>query len=98
MGLSALLRASALITVSALCGQPVAPAAAEPVDVELVIAADASGSIDTAEGRFQRGGYAAAFQNPKVVTAIRSGARGRIAVLYFEWSGDQVQRFSPAGR
>ena len=51
MGLSALLRASALIAVSALCGQPVAPAA-EPVDVELVIAADASGSIDLAEGRF----------------------------------------------
>ena len=52
MGLSALLRASALIAVSALCGQPVTPAAAEPVDVELVIAADASGSIDLAEGRF----------------------------------------------
>ncbi len=85
-------RSLVLLTVSALFGLPVAPAAAVPVDVELIIAADASGSIDASEGHFQRGGYAAAFKNPKVVTAIRSGARGRIAVLYFEWSGDQVQR------
>ncbi len=89
MGISDLPRASALIAALAWCGQP---AAAEPVDVELIIAADASSSVDSEEGRFQRSGYAAAFQNPKVVTAIRSGARGRIAVLYFEWSGDEDKR------
>ena len=89
MGVSALPRALALIAIFAWCGQT---AAAEPVDVELIIAADASSSIDSKEGHFQRSGIAAAFQNPKVVTAIRSGARGRIAVIYFEWSGDEVKR------
>ena len=92
MGVTALIRASMLIAVSALCGQPVASAADEPVDLELIIAADASGSIDATEARFQRGGYGAAFQNSKVLTAIRSGAQGRIAVLYFEWSGEQPKR------
>ncbi len=89
MGVSDLPRVSALIAVFTWCGQP---AAAEPVDVELIIAADASSSVDSEEGRFQRSGYAAAFRNPKVVTAIRSGARGRIAVLYFEGSGDEDKR------
>lgn len=68
-----------------------APAARanDPVDLELVLAADASGSIDAAEIRFQREGYAAAITDPEILQAIRAGGYlGRIAVTYVEW-GDQ---------
>lgn len=61
------------------------PAAAEPVDLELVLLADASGSIDGAEIRFERGGWASALRDPKVLEAIGAGYHGRIAVTYVEW-------------
>jgi hypothetical protein len=61
-------------------------AAAEWVDVELVFAADGSGSIDPEEFALQRAGYAAAIQHPDVIAAIRAGARGAIAVAYLEWA------------
>ncbi len=60
--------------------------AAEEVDLELVLLADASGSIDEGELRFQREGYANALQHPSVLSAILSGARRRIAVTYVEWA------------
>ena len=43
--------------------------AAERVDLELVLLADGSRSIDDAEIRFQRQGYAAAFTHPEVLGA-----------------------------
>ena len=63
------------------------PAAAEPVDLELVLAADGSGSIDEVEMRLQRDGYAAAITDPAVLSTIRSGFLGAIAVAYVEWGG-----------
>lgn len=62
------------------------PAAAEDVDLELVLLADASGSIDMAEIRFQRQGYADAITDPAVLAAIANTAHGRIAVTYVEWA------------
>ena len=58
---------------------------AQTVDLELVFAADGSGSIDDDELRLQRDGYAAALSNPKVLEAIAGGQHGRIAVAYVEW-------------
>jgi Protein of unknown function (DUF1194) len=58
---------------------------AESVDLELVLLADASGSIDTAEIRFQRQGYAAAIAHPDVLWAIAQGYEQKIAVTYVEW-------------
>jgi hypothetical protein len=55
------------------------------VDLELVLLADASGSIDDAEIRFQRQGYAAAITHPEVLWAIAQGYDRRIAVTYVEW-------------
>jgi hypothetical protein len=55
------------------------------VDLELVLLADATGSIDDAEIRFQRQGYAAAITHPEVLNVIASTASGRIAVTYVEW-------------
>jgi hypothetical protein len=60
-------------------------ATAETVDLELVLLADASGSIDDAEIRFQRQGYAEAITHPEVLAAIASGFTQRIAVTYVEW-------------
>ncbi len=61
------------------------------VDLELVLLADSSGSIDTSEHRLQREGYAAALLHPQVLKAITSGARQRIAVTYVEWADDTSQ-------
>jgi len=58
---------------------------AEPVDLELVFAADGSGSIDNEELAFQRAGYAAAITDPVVLNAIRGGFHQKIAVAYVEW-------------
>ncbi len=59
--------------------------AAEKVDVELVLLADASGSIDDAEIQFQRRGYASAITDPAVIGAITQGYAQKIAVTYVEW-------------
>jgi Protein of unknown function (DUF1194) len=61
--------------------------AAEEVDVELVLAADGSGSIDDDELKLQRDGYADALASPEVLGAIARNAIGAIAVAYIEWGG-----------
>ena len=65
--------------------------AAEEVDLELVILADASRSIDNAEIRFQRQGYADAITHPDVLGAIEQGFRQKITVTYVEW-GDTTSQ------
>jgi hypothetical protein len=65
--------------------------AAERVDLELVLLADASGSIDDAEVHFQRQGYAAAITHPEVLGAIAQGYDQRIAVTYVEWGAVNSQ-------
>ena len=65
--------------------------AAEPVDLELVLAADASGSIDDGEIRLQREGYAAAITAGEILQAIGVGYLGRIAVTYVEWGAENSQ-------
>jgi hypothetical protein len=62
-------------------------AAAQSVDLELILAVDVSGSIDDEEAMLQRQGYIAAFRHPRVADAIRHGSLGRIAVAYYEWAG-----------
>jgi hypothetical protein len=62
------------------------------VDLELVLLADATGSIDDAEIRLQRQGYAEAMVDPQVLWAIdNGGAEGRIAVAYVEWAAVAAQ-------
>jgi hypothetical protein len=61
------------------------------VDLELVLAVDVSRSMDVDELEIQREGYVAAFRHPEVISAIRSGPLGRIAVAYVEWAGPQSQ-------
>jgi hypothetical protein len=75
-----------------LAGQSPAAAEAEKVDLLLVLAADVSRSIDGGKFQLQRDGYAAAITNPQVLDAIRSGATGRIAMCFVEWSGAVSQK------
>jgi len=65
--------------------------AAEEVDVALVLAVDASGSVDMYRFDLQKRGYAAAFRHPKVLAAIRSGISQAIAVTMHQWTGPRLQ-------
>jgi len=67
-------------------------AAAETVDLQLVLAADVSRSVDGPKFQLQREGYAAAMSDPRVQQAIKSGRNGRIAVCLVEWSGLASQK------
>lgn len=61
------------------------------VDLALVLAVDASGSVDDRRFTLQQRGYAAAFRSPRVVKAIRSGAAQAIAVTMVQWTGPAMQ-------
>lgn len=61
------------------------------VDLELVLAVDASRSIDAYEYRLQREGYARALRDPDVIRAIASGEYRRIALVYVEWAAQGQQ-------
>lgn len=77
--------------VCLLAGGTALPVSAEPVDLELVLAADGSGSIDDGEMRLQRDGYARALTDPELVSALTTGAHGKTAVMYFEWGSATSQ-------
>jgi Mg-chelatase subunit ChlD len=61
------------------------------VDVALVLAVDASSSMDTGERRLQRKGYATALTSRPVLDAIEHGTQHRIAVIFFEWGSTDQQ-------
>jgi len=67
------------------------PAQAAEVDLVLVLAVDASGSVSQERFELQRQGYAHAFRHPRLLQAIRSGARGGIAVSMTQWTGPAMQ-------
>jgi hypothetical protein len=62
------------------------------VDLEVILAADVSRSIDDAEFDLQRKGYAAALTDPRVLTAIHARPGAAIGVCFIEWSGDEDQQ------
>jgi Protein of unknown function (DUF1194) len=81
-----------LLIVAAAAALPKATAAAERVDLLLVLAADVSRSVDSDKFQLQREGYAAAVTDPQVLNAIKSGRAGRIGLTFVEWSGVGSQR------
>jgi uncharacterized protein DUF1194 len=70
-----------------------APAAAQSnVDLALVLAVDASGSVDQYRFDLQKRGYVAAFRNPQVVRAVTSaGSNGAVAITMVQWTGPALQ-------
>jgi Protein of unknown function (DUF1194) len=78
--------------VAALLAGPRAALAAEvQVDLQLVLAVDASGSVSMRRFDLQKQGYANAFRNPRVLAAIRSGISQAIAVTMHQWTGPRLQ-------
>jgi hypothetical protein len=85
-------RAVAAGAFAALLAGPRAALAAEvQVDTQLVLAVDASGSVNMYRFDLQKKGYAAAFRNPRVLSAIRSGMLQAIAVTMHQWTGPRLQ-------
>ena len=73
-----------ILAALAMLGQ-IGVATAEPVDLELVLAVDDSGSVDTAEYVLQMAGYAEAFRDDSIQAAITSGPIGKVAVAMVIW-------------
>ena len=67
-------------------------ARAAEVDLEVILAADVSRSIDDSEFDLQRKGYAAALTDPRVLEAIHGRKGAAIGVCFIEWSGDEDQQ------
>ena len=92
LGILGALRALLLLVCVGAAGLPAVAAAAEQVDLLLVLAADVSRSVDSEKFQLQRDGYAAAISDPRVLEAIRSGRHGRIGLAFVEWSGISSQQ------
>ena len=85
----------ALLIALTLLYSSLAAGAAETrvaADLELVLAVDASGSVDENEFKLQLSGIAAAFRDEEVQNAIISGPRARIAVLVEVWADSSTQK------
>lgn len=74
--------------VCILLATPLAAQTQREAGLELVLLADASGSIDADELAFQRQGYALAMTDPAVMSAIESSIYGNVAVTYVEWASN----------
>jgi hypothetical protein len=69
-----------------------APSAAQTeVDLQLVLAVDASGSVSQQRFELQKQGYVAAFRHPRVLQAILSGLNQSIGVTMMQWTGPALQ-------
>jgi hypothetical protein len=60
-------------------------------DIALVLAVDASGSVNLKRFQLQRHGYAEAFRDPQVLNSIRGLSTGSIAVTMVQWTGPAMQ-------
>src|SRR5215472_4082046 len=80
--------AAVALVLFAYSGEP----CAADVDLQIVLAADVSRSIDDGEFDLQRKGYAAALTDPRVLTAIHGRANGALGVCFVEWSGEEEQQ------
>jgi hypothetical protein len=81
-----------LLTVGPLLGRSSARADEGQVDLLLVLAADVSRSVDEAEFKLQREGFAAAIVDRRVLRAMTGGPTGRIALVFVEWASEFEQR------
>ena len=74
-----------------LLGGPPAAAQQRVVDLELVLAVDASSSVSPGEFDLQMRGLAEAFRSPAVVAAIQAAGDRGIAVAMVQWSDNRKQ-------
>jgi hypothetical protein len=79
----------AVVSLAVILGTPAA--AQTQVDLQLVLAVDASGSVDQVRFELQKRGYVAAFRHARVLQAIRSGPNQSIAATMMQWTGPALQ-------
>ena len=91
--MSGAFRFIALLTLALGLSGPAAAqrASDQHVDLALVLAVDASGSVDRVRFELQKQGYVAAFRHPRVLQAIQSGPTQSIAVIMMQWTGPALQ-------
>src|ERR1700745_3265230 len=82
------LTAIAFLALFCFAGEP----RAAGVDLEVILAADVSRSIDDGEFDLQRKGYAAALTDARVLAAIRGRQNAAVGVCFIEWSGEEDQQ------
>ncbi|HEX3973027.1 MAG TPA: DUF1194 domain-containing protein, partial [Stellaceae bacterium] len=66
------------------------PTPAQAVDLALVLAVDASGSVNQTRFDLQKHGYAQAFRSREVIEAVTAGADHAIAITMVQWTGPQL--------
>jgi Protein of unknown function (DUF1194) len=81
----------ALLCIMAVVSAAAPAAAQTAADLQLVLAVDASGSVDQYRFELQKRGYVAAFRHARVLQAIRSGPNQAIAVTMIQWTGPMLQ-------
>jgi hypothetical protein len=86
-----LLSTLALAWIALAAPAPGRAQAPPTTDLLLVLAVDASGSVNQSRFELQRRGYADAFRDPQVLNAIRGGSTGTIAVTMVQWTGPAMQ-------
>ena len=62
------------------------------VDVELVIAADVSYSMNKDDLALRREGYAQAIASSELIETLKAGPIGKLAITYVEWSSPNHQK------
>src|SRR5437867_8396228 len=80
--------AAALLLACSVCTPAFAQTA---VDLQLVLAVDASGSVEQRRLELQMQGYVTAFRDRRLLHAIQSGATQAIAVTMVQWTGLALQ-------
>lgn len=71
-----------------LLAAPLSAQTQREAGLELVLLADASGSIDKEELTFQRQGYALAISDDAVIKAIQNSIYGNVAITCVEWASN----------
>jgi Protein of unknown function (DUF1194) len=83
---------SALTALAVLLAVGGVPASGEVrVDLHLVLAVDASGSVSEQRFELQKQGYVMAFRDPALLRAIQGGPTQAIAVTMVQWTGPSMQ-------
>jgi hypothetical protein len=80
-----------LVALATIFALPVGQVEAVPVDLELVLASDVSGSVDATDFNLQKTGYVNAFSSAALANAIQGGALKSIAVTLVYWSDSAMQ-------
>src|SRR3954449_3542316 len=83
-------RRQALAATSALALAPLAANAAEQVGMQLILAADVSGSVSPARYRTQQDGYIEALGDPRVLRVITELDPPVLAITFIAWSREQA--------